>query len=59
MRVSSELDVTRVSVPRACFGNPDRIRVNVRVTRTLGTSGVPTTLRAPSSSAPWVGYSPA
>jgi hypothetical protein len=51
VRVSSELDVTRVSVPRACFGNPERIRVNVRVTPTRRTSGVPTTRRAPNSSA--------
>ena len=59
VRVSSELDVTRVSVPRACFGNPDRIRVNVRVT--LHPVDVGRADNAPGAEqlGPWLGYSPA
>ena len=58
VRVSSELDVTRVSVPRACFGNPERIRVNVRVT--LHPEDVGRADDAPGAEqlGPWVGYSP-
>ena len=58
VRVSSELDVTRVSVPRACFGNPERIRVNVRVT--LHPEDVGRADDAPGAEqlGPWVAYSP-
>lgn len=58
VRVSSELDVTRVSVPRACFGDPERVRVNVRVTP--HPEGVGRADDAPGAEqlGPWVGYSP-
>jgi hypothetical protein len=57
VRVSSDLDVTRVSVPRACFGNPERVRVNVRVT--LHPEDVGRADDAPGAEqlGPWVGYS--
>ena len=58
VRVSSELDVTRVSVPSACFGDPERIRVNVRVT--LHPEDVGRADDAPGAEqlGPWVGHSP-
>ena len=58
VRVSSELDVTRVSVPRTCFGNPDRIRVNVRVTPHPGDVGRADDAPGAEQLGPWVGYSP-
>lgn len=56
VRVSSDLDVTRVSVPRACFGDPERIRVNVRVT--LHPEDVGRADDAPGAEqlGPWVAY---
>jgi hypothetical protein len=34
--VSAGQDVTRISVPRACFGNPPRLRVHVRLNPRAG-----------------------
>ena len=59
VRVSSELDVTRFSVPRACFGDPDRIRVNVRVTPHPEDVGRADDAPGAEQLGPWVGYSPA
>jgi hypothetical protein len=59
VRVSSDLDVTRVSVPRACFGNPERIRVNVRVTPHPEDVGRADNAPGAEQLGPWVGYSPA
>jgi hypothetical protein len=59
VRVSTDLDVTRVSVPRACFGDPDRIRVNVRVTPHLEDVGRADNAPGAAQLGPWVGYSPA
>ena len=59
VRVSSELDVTRVSVPRACFGNPERVRVNVRVTPHPEDVGRADNAPGAEQLGPWVGYSPA
>lgn len=59
VRVSSELDVTRVSVPGACFGNPERIRVNVRVTPHPQDVGRADDAPGVEQLGPWVAYSPA
>jgi hypothetical protein len=58
VRVSSELDVTRVSVPRACFGNPGRIRVHVRITPHPQDVGRADDAPGAQQLGPWVGYSP-
>jgi hypothetical protein len=54
VRVRPDVDRTRVSVPRSCFGTPHRIRVHVRMTPFAGDDRSADVAPAARTMGPWV-----
>lgn len=52
--VSSVLDLTRVSVPASCLGNPDRLRVHVRLNPRPDDQRAPDVAPRSRTMGPWV-----
>jgi hypothetical protein len=54
VRVRPGADRTRVSVPRSCFGNPPRVRVQVRISPFIGDDRRVDVAPGPRTMGPWV-----